>query len=77
MERAPAGQADHARRRALDRRQAAPRLALDGEGGEQAARVGVVRVVEERAPVGVLHRAAGVHHEHVVGDLGDERRGRA
>ena len=32
----------------------------------------MVRAVEERAPVGALHGAAGVHHEHVVGDLGDE-----
>ena len=32
----------------------------------------MVRAVEERAPVGALHRPPGVHHEHVVGDLGDE-----
>ena len=32
----------------------------------------MVRTVEERAPVGVLHGAPSVHHEHVVGDLGDQ-----
>ena len=38
---------------------------------EQAPGVGVRGPVEELLGAAVLHRAAGVHHQHVVGELGD------
>ena len=71
VERAAGRQADHARRLPGDRRRAAPRR-RSIRGATRAARActgGAAAV--ERAPVAVLHRPAGVHHEHVVGDLGD------
>ena len=57
--------------RALDRRQP---LALDVEArdrAQKADRVGVLRIGEQGIDRRLLDDLAGVHHQHVVGHLGD------
>ena len=57
--------------RALDGRQP---LALDVEArdrAQQADRVGMLRIGEQGVDRRALDDLAGVHHQHVVGDLGD------
>ena len=72
MERATRRRRDHARRLAGDRQQ---RLLVDVHSSEavhQADRVRMARRVEDREHVRELDDAAGVHHDHAVGELGDQ-----
>ena len=47
-----------------------------GRQARQAARVGVLGVLEDVQHVAVLDQVALEHHGDVVGDLGDHARGR-
>ena len=73
IERAAARQVDQARRQPPDRGQAvAGVLAPDrGDRLQQPPGVGHVRLLEHREPVADLDRLAGVHHQDLVGDIGD------
>ncbi len=58
------------RHHALDHVQALRIVVLQaGDGLQQAQRVGVHRVVEQRADLGFLHHLAAVHDHHAVGRL--------
>ena len=39
---------------------------------KQADRIGMLRIGEQVVDVGALDDAAGIHHQHLVGDLGDD-----
>ena len=70
-EAAALGLAVGAGHRALDGREP---LAVDVEArdrAQQADRVGVLRIGEQRRDRRALDDLAGVHHHHVVGELGD------
>ena len=65
------GHLQRVRHHALDHVQALRVVVLQaGDGLQQAQRVGMHRVVEQRAHLGFLHHLAAVHDHHAVGRLG-------
>ena len=73
VERAPGRDVDQARRRTLHGREAVAPVAVQARhGAEQAPGVGMLRPTEQVLRAAVLHRAARVHDEDVVGELGDD-----
>ena len=72
MEAAALRQVERRRHGAFDRQQAVAVLLDLRDAAEQAERVGMLRIVEDRGTRRALHHAAGVHHRDLVGHLGDD-----
>ena len=72
LKRAPRRRGDQAGRLTRNRREPDPLQIRAWEGAEESARVGMVGRSEQLLARRDLHGSPGVHHDHVVGHLGDD-----
>jgi hypothetical protein len=57
---------------ARDRCQTFPVVTPRRDRGEKRSRIGVLGLLVQREDIALLYRPAGVHHDHLVAQLGDD-----